>query len=130
MIVKLDLDRRILSCSSSFFSIDRIFMTTWSICLRSLADVFVEQLLSKTVGLEVRTGNFMSVAQTLNAIGKVVLKKKKSHNSIQQLSLTYRGDNSVLPTLFVILKYCIWNARGWKCASTKAVVIKKEQELR
>lgn len=82
-------------------------MTTWYICLRSLADVFVEQLLSKTVGLEVRTGNFMSVAQTLNAIGKVVLKKKKSHNSIQQLSLTYRGDNSVLLTLFVILKYCI-----------------------
>lgn len=51
-------------------------MTTWYICLRSLADVFVEQLKSKTVGLEVRTGNFMSVAQTLNAIGKVVLKKK------------------------------------------------------
>lgn len=76
MIVKLDLDRRILSCSSSFFSIDRKFMTTWYICLRSLADVFVEQLKSKTVGLEVRTGNFMSVAQTLNAIGKVVLKKK------------------------------------------------------
>lgn len=51
-------------------------MTTWYVWLRSLAETFVEQLKSKTVRLEVRAGNFLSIAQTLNAIGKVVLEKK------------------------------------------------------
>lgn len=54
-------------------------MTTWYICLRSLADMFAKQLKSKTVRSEVRAGNFLSAAQALNAIGKIVLKKKNNH---------------------------------------------------